>query len=187
MIGRLRLLRGEAAQAALVLDEALQHIHADRWTAFTPFPQALRAEVAVALGDAPTARHLLDYAWVQTMESGDQCWVAAVTHAQAVVALHEGRDALAWCRTGLAAAPWYLWLRARLLDLTARLAVGTREGTDSLDELERIASSAAMRELAVRALIHRSRVEGPQQLARARAMALDIANPALTAELAQAR
>ncbi|MFD0594309.1 hypothetical protein ACFQZ4_19185 [Catellatospora coxensis] len=121
MIGRVRLLRGEASQAALVLDEALHHIRADRWTAFTPFPQALRAEAAVALGDGPTARELLDYAWVQTVESGDQCWVAVVAHAQAVLALHEKRDALTWCRTGLAAAPWYLWPRARLIELAARL------------------------------------------------------------------
>ncbi|GIH04046.1 hypothetical protein Rhe02_21130 [Rhizocola hellebori] len=186
MIGRLRLLRGEPAQAALVLDEALQDIRADRWTAFTPFPQAMRAEAAVALGDAQTAHELLDYAWVQTTESGDQCWVAAVAHAQAVLALHEGHDALAWCRTGLAAAPWYLWLRARLLDLTAGLTLGTQQGMDLLDELEHLAGGATMRELTVRALIHRSRIEGPQRLAHAHSMAIDIANPALTAELDRA-
>ncbi|MFC7245527.1 hypothetical protein ACFQO7_23880 [Catellatospora aurea] len=184
MTGRVRLLRGEYAQAAHVLDEALGHIRAERWTAFTPFPQALRAEAAVGLGDAATARELLDYAWVQTVESGDQCWVAVVSHAQATLALHDGRDALAWCRTGLAAAPWYLWPRARLIDLTARLTLGTREGAELLDELERVAGAATMRELTVRALIHRSRGGGGQHLARARAMAADVANPALAAELA---
>ncbi|GAA1369331.1 AfsR/SARP family transcriptional regulator [Catellatospora chokoriensis] len=183
MIGRVRLLRGEAAQAAHVLDEALGHIRAERWTAFTPFPQALRAEAAVAVGDAATAHELLDYAWVQTVESGDQCWVAVVAHAQATLALYEGRDALTWCRTGLAAAPWYLWPRARLIDLTARLTLGSREGAELLDELERVAGAGTMRELTVRALIHRSRVEGGQHLARARAMASDIANPVLAAEL----
>ncbi|MBY8872469.1 hypothetical protein K7640_11540 [Micromonospora sp. PLK6-60] len=183
MVGRVRLLRGEASQAALVLDEALHDIRAERWTAFMPFPQALRGEAAVAVGDARTAHELLDYAWVQTVESGDQCWVAAVSHAQATLALHEKRDALTWCRTGLAAAPWYLWLRARVIELTTRLTLGTREGADLLDELERIASAGTMRELVVRALIQRSRVDGTRHLAHARAMATDITNSALAAEL----
>ncbi|MEV6817085.1 hypothetical protein, partial [Micromonospora sp. NPDC051296] len=179
MVGRIHLLRDENAQAAHVLDESLKIIRAERWTAFAPFPQSLRAEAAVALGDPSTARELLDYAWVQAIESGDQCWIAAVTHGQAVLALYEGRDALPPCRTGLAAEPWYVWIRARLIDLAASLTTGSAEGASLADELVRLAGASAMRELTVRALIHRSRTEGSQQLTLARAMAQDIANPAL--------
>jgi len=179
MLGRVHLLRGEASQAALVLDDALAIIQAERWTAFAPFPQALRAEAAVALDDNTTARDLLEYAWIQATESADQCWVAAVTHAHGVLARREGRDALTWCRTGLAAEPWYTWMRARLLDLAADLTLGQPESIGLVDELEQLAGAGAMRELMVRALIHRSRTGDPMQITRARAIALDIPNPIL--------
>jgi DNA-binding SARP family transcriptional activator len=182
MIGRIRLLRGEPAQAAHILDEALEIIRAERWTAFAPFPQSLRAEAAIALGDLTTAREELDYAWVQATESGDQCWIATVTYAQAMLAIQEGRDALAVCRTGLAAAPWYLWLRARLVDLAASLTSGS-DAAALIDELEQLAGAGSMRELTVRALIHRSRIEGPEQLRQARIMADGIDNPALRRDL----
>lgn len=183
MVGRVHVVRGDATQAALVLDSALADVYADRWTAFAPLPQALRAESALALGDVDAARELLDRAWVLASESGDQCWVTAVAHGQALLAAHDRRDPMGWCHTGLAAAPWYVWLRARLLDVAAGVTPDDREARGLVDELERLATECGLRELAVRALLHRARLGEDEQLVRARALAVDVANPALTRRL----
>ena len=186
MVGRVHLLRGDTAQAAVHLDLALADVREDRWTAFAPFPQALRAEAALAEGDTDLARDLLDQGWVLATEVADQCWISAVAHAQALLAEHERRDPTPWCRTGLGCAVWYVWLRARIVDLSARLAGETRAAADLADELARLATAGGMREYVVRALIHRSRLGEAGQLDRARALAVDIPNPMLTRAIDEA-
>ena len=43
LIGRVHLLRGELGLALSALDESLALVVAERWTAFRPWPEALRA------------------------------------------------------------------------------------------------------------------------------------------------
>ena len=124
----MHVLRGEPARAVLLLDRVLADVRESRWTAFAPFPLSLRAESAIDEGDTDLARDLLDHAWVLATESGNQCWISAVAHAQAVLAERSAPRSDDWSRIGLAATPWYAWLRARMLDLSARLAGETPRG-----------------------------------------------------------
>ena len=52
LIGRIHILRDELALAVPVLDESLALVAAERWSAFRPWPEALRAEVALRHGRA---------------------------------------------------------------------------------------------------------------------------------------
>lgn len=62
---------------------------------------------------------------------------SAVAHGQALLAQGEHRDPQTWCRSGLGAGTWYRWLHARMLDLSARLAVDEGETSGLAAELER--------------------------------------------------
>lgn len=76
MIGRVALLRGDAATAAQVLARAEDLVARERWTAFAPWVDALRAEAAVGLGDTSTAGMRLERAYALARTLGDHCWIA---------------------------------------------------------------------------------------------------------------
>lgn len=183
MIGRIHVLRDEPSLAATVLDPALETVRSRRWTAFQPWPETFRAEAALAVGDLDTAADLLEHAWVLATETRDHCWITAVAHAQARLA--EARDpggaALGWCQTGLRPRPWYLWLRARLLD--AGCVQAWPHNPDLAHrwagELAEIAAGGAMHELTVRAHLHHHRQGAGNALDAARDAARDVDNPAL--------
>ncbi|WP_040339369.1 BTAD domain-containing putative transcriptional regulator [Candidatus Blastococcus massiliensis] len=183
MSGRLHVVRGDHSRAAAVLDRALGQVSGLGWTGFLPWPESFRAEAAIGLGDLDTGRALLDHAWVLATESDDHCWIAAVAHGQAVLAVAEG-DWLRgrhWCDQGLAPAPWYLWPYARLLDIAC--AIGFRAGSTAtaagIDRLEDVAARGGMRDLVVHAQLHRARAGSPTALATAGALAAGIDDPAL--------
>lgn len=182
MVGRLHVLRGEHALAVPVLDAALTLVDRLGWTAFSPWPEAFRAEAATALGQVGTARDLLDHAWVLAAEGGDHCWMATVAHGQAGLAAAEGDAAGAqrWCEEGLAPAPWYLWPYARLLDASCAVAPpgASTVSRDRLDRLTDLAARGNMRDLLARAHLHRARLGSPADLLAARVMAAGIGDPA---------
>jgi DNA-binding SARP family transcriptional activator len=183
MIGRVHVLRGEPALAITVLDRALELIRSQRWTAIAPWPEAFRAEAALAIGDASTAEELLDHAWILATETRDHCWIVAVAHgfARLTAAAGDPQRALRWCRTGLEPRPWYLWPRARLLDAGCEIA---RPHAPDLartwaTELAETAARSTMRELTARAHHHRARLGDEHVLDVARTAAEDIDNPSL--------
>jgi tetratricopeptide (TPR) repeat protein len=183
MVGRIHVLRSEYAQGADVLDVALAQISQQGWTSFQPWPAAFRAEAAIGLGHLEAARGLLDHAWVLATENDDHCWMATVAHGQAVLALAEGHQGQArqWCDVGLAPAPWYLWPHARLLDVACTIALRTDPATagDLIARLTRLAGRGSMRDLLVRAHLHRARTGSRTALAAAQAIAAEIEDPAL--------
>jgi DNA-binding SARP family transcriptional activator len=187
MVGRIHVLRGEPARAAGVLDTALAEVAGQGWTAFLPWLESWRAEAATGLGDTGTAGELLDHAWVLATESGDHCWLAVVASGHARLALAEGSPARAgnWCDQGLAPAPWYLWPHARLLDAACAVAL-VRDPPASValtDRLAEVAGRGNMRDLLVRAHLHRARAGSRTSLATARALATEIDDPVLHARL----
>jgi hypothetical protein len=181
------VLRSEHAQAADVLDIALEQLSHQGWTAFQPWPTAFRAEAAIGLGHLETARGLLDHAWVLATENNDHCWMATVAHGQAVLALAEGRplEAKQWCEQGLAPAPWYLWPHARLLDVACSIALSTVPATaaELIARLTRLAGRGSMRDLLVRAHLHRAQAGSRTALAAAQGIAEGIEDPALHAHI----
>lgn len=183
MVGRILVVRGEHVPGAAVLDRALQQITRQGWTAFQAWPEAFRAEAAIAMGDLGTGRELLDHAWVLATESDDHCWMAVVAHGQALLASVEGEwlRAQHWCNQGLDPPPWYLWPYARLLDIACSIAVHAAPAAAAarIDRLADVAARGGMRDLLVHAHLHRARAGSPTSLATAGALAAGIDDEAL--------
>lgn len=187
MIGRIHLLRGEPAQAALVLDQALETLHDTRWTAFLPWAESFRAEAALDCGEPDTAGELLEHAWVLATEARDHCWMATVARGLARLTATRGDQpgAVRWVEEGLRPEPWYLWPCANLLDAGCDTAMsGFPDLADRwADELSGLAARGGLREHVIRAQVHRARLGDPHAIESARHAATDIENPALHALL----
>jgi tetratricopeptide (TPR) repeat protein len=193
--GRAHLLRGERSQAADLLGRTLRLVHEHRWVAFLPWPQALRAELDRLAGDIATASDGFEQAWVLGCQIGDPCWEGMA--ARGLGLLHAGRGdyagATQWLETAVARCgrmpDRYQWVHGYVLDA----AVGTALDRDDparakplLGALAALAARCDMRELVVRAHLHRGRLGDRTAFAAARLLADDIDNPALTRLLADA-
>jgi tetratricopeptide (TPR) repeat protein len=196
ILGRALLLRGAVAEAVTVLDEALALVGDERWLAFQPFPEALRAEAALALGDPGRATALLEHAFSLGCRLGDPCWEAMAARARGLVLDHAGdrpaalaclRDAVA--RSTRVADP-YVWIQAYALDALARVEIAGGDAAAArghVAELEAIAARCDLRELVVRAALHRAALGERSGGAAAAVLAEGIENPALHAAIAGAR
>ncbi|MGI8874387.1 MAG: BTAD domain-containing putative transcriptional regulator [Egibacteraceae bacterium] len=194
ILGRVRLLRDELPDAVEVLDESLALVQREGWVAFQPFPEALRAEVALRQHDPDHATALLDHAFGLGCRLGDPCWEAIAARAKGLVleAAGERASALACLREAavraVRVADPYVWVHAYCLDaLTgAEIAAAAPEARERVTQLDRLAARSDMRELVVRAALHRARLGDPDGVPAARLLGEAIDNPALHAELAAA-
>jgi DNA-binding SARP family transcriptional activator len=194
LLGRALLLRGQWPEAAGVLDDSLALVGEEGWVAFQPFPEALRAEVALRQGDADRAIALLDHAFALGCRIGDPCWEALAARARGLVyeAAGERPAALAWLRDAavraVRVADPYVWMHAWCLEALAKVAIADAapDAGECVARLERLAARGDMRELVVRAALHRARLGDPSGVASARLLSEAIDNPALQAELAAA-
>ncbi|WP_232084177.1 BTAD domain-containing putative transcriptional regulator [Arthrobacter sp. SO5] len=189
LLGRVHLLRGDVERAAACLDQALEWIAEEHWTAFEPFVTGLRGETYLAAGRLEEAAALIDRSWVMAELAGDHCYMALAAGAEARLFLAHGDLAAAehWIARGLEPTPWYLWYSARLLDTAAEVAIaaGSPRATEFADRLAALASRSGLREFVVRAQSHRA-VLGDDAAAQAVPwLAKEIDNPALTAFLAR--
>jgi DNA-binding SARP family transcriptional activator len=194
LVGRVLLLCGRWPEAAKVLDDSLMQVSEERWVAFQSFPEALRAEVALRQGDADGAIALLDHAFALGCRIGDPCWEAMAARAMGLVheAAGERASALAWLRDAavraVRVADPYVWMHAYCLEALAQVAIADAapDAREYVAELERLAARGDMRELVVRAALHRARLGDPSGVASARLLGEAIDNPVLHAELAAA-
>ena len=194
ILGRALLLRGQWAEAAELLDESLARVGEDGWVAFQPFPEALRAEVALRQSDSDHAIALLDHAFALGCRIGDPCWEASAARARGLVheAAGERAAALTWLRDAavraVRVADPYAWMHAWCLDALANVAIAdaAADARDYVARLEQLAARGDMRELVVRAALHRARLGDPSGLESARLLGEAIDNPALHVELAAA-
>jgi hypothetical protein len=194
ILGRALLLCGQWPEAVEVLDDSLALVGAEGWVAFRPFPEALRAEVALRRGDPDRAIALLDHAFALGCRIGDPCWEAMAARARGLVheAAGERVPALAWLRDAavraVRVADPYVWMHAHCLDALADVAIADAapDARECVAQLERLAARGDMRELVVRAALHRARLGDPSGLDSARLLGAAIDNPTLHAELAAA-
>lgn len=189
LIGRVHLLRGELALALPALDESLALVAAERWTAFRPWPEALRAEASLMMGRPDLAAKWLDRAFRLACQLGDPCWegmggrltgLLAVEAADAAEARDRFADALSRVTR---VSDTYAWVHAHVLESSAAHAVetGAPDAQDIVDRLAALAERCGLRELVVRAQLHRGRLGDPGALESARLLAAEIDNPALAA------
>ena len=158
-------------------------------------PEALRAEVALRQDEPERAAALLDHAFALGCRLGDPCWEAMSARARwASCTRRPASAAPRWpgCATRPTArcgvADPYAWIHAYCLDALAGVAIadGAPDAREHVEQLERVAAHGDMRELVVRAALHRARLGDPGGLASARLLAEAIDNPALQAELGAA-
>jgi DNA-binding SARP family transcriptional activator len=194
LLGRARLLRGESDDAAVAVDASLALVDREGWVAFQPFPEALSAELALRAGDPERATALLDHAFALGCRLGDPCWeaIAARVRGLAEEAAGERSAALASLRDAadraVRVADPYVWVHAHCLDALAGVAIadGAPDARQHVDRLELLAARGDMRELVVRAALHRAHLGDPDGLAAAHLLGGAIDNPALRAELTAA-
>jgi DNA-binding SARP family transcriptional activator len=186
-VGRVHLLRGEFGPAAEALDAALAIVAGERWAAFRPWPEALRAEVALRMGSPDQAAERLEGAFRLACRLEDPCWEGTAARVTGLISAAKGdsgegrrwlEDALS--RASRVADP-YEWVRGYILDALAELAI-ERSDDDAaaiVSALSDLAAQTGMRELLVRADIHRARLGEPGAAESARLLASEIDNPLL--------
>jgi DNA-binding SARP family transcriptional activator len=184
-LGRARLLTGRLESARTALEQALELSEEQRWMAFEPMPESLLAHVDLAEGHPDVARAGLEHAFAVACQVGDPCWEALACRGLGLV--EEGAAkrsrAIAWLddartRCTRVANP-YQWAHGWILDAACEIGTDDDRATSWLAELESLAARTGMRELVVRAYLHRARRGDRTALEAARLLAGDIANPAL--------
>jgi DNA-binding SARP family transcriptional activator len=189
LIGRVHLLRGELSLAVAPLDESLALVAAERWTAFRPWPEALRAEASLLMGRPDQAAERLDHAFRLACQLGDPCWEAMGARLTGLLTAAAGNTAKAREQLADAVAratrvsDAYAWVHAHVLDSSAALAVetGADDAAQIVDNLAELAERCGLRELVVRAHVHRGRLGVPGASESARLLAAEIDNPMLDA------
>jgi len=188
LVGRAHLLRDERSQAAAALAETLRLVHDQRWMAFLPWPQALRAELDMRGGNTATAADGFERAWTLASQVGDPCWEGMAARGLGLLNAGRGDYATAtqWLSQGAARCTRvpdrYQWVNAYVLDAMVGTALDGGEPDRARPIATSLASLAArcdMREMVVRAHLHQHRLGDDTALAAARLLAQDIDNPAL--------
>jgi DNA-binding SARP family transcriptional activator len=188
ILARAHLLRDERSQAAAALAESLELVRAERWLAFLPWPEALNAELDLRAGRVDAAAEQLEHAWALARHLDDPCWEGMAARGLGLLGAARGDPASA--RSWLAEArarcnrttDRYQWVSAHVLDAVVGTAIDHHDEAEAARLADALASLAArgdMRELVVRAHLHRARLGDPAALATARLLAADIDNPAL--------
>jgi DNA-binding SARP family transcriptional activator len=194
MLGRAQLFSGRLDAAQDSLDRSIA-IAQQGWTAFLPWPQALRADIDLARGDDGAAGERLEHAYALSCQIGDPCWESISARGLGRVAQHRGDfDAAATSFMdaivrSVRLPDAYVWTKAHALDALSEMAVarGMPRAIAWVDELQQLAARCGMREFTVRAHLHRaqlgdvasgeaalllaSAIDSPALLARAKALA----------------
>ncbi|MCW3067587.1 MAG: hypothetical protein JWL67_212 [Solirubrobacterales bacterium] len=187
LIGRVHMLRGELSLALPPLDESLGLVASERWTAFQPWPEVLRAEASLLMGRPDQAGERLDHAFRLACQLGDPCWEAMGARLMGLLAADASNSARAGEQLADALAranrvsDVYQWVHGHVLDSSARLAVetGAENAVEIVDRLAELGARCGLRELVVRAHVHRGRLGVSGALESARILAAEIDNPAL--------
>jgi tetratricopeptide (TPR) repeat protein len=188
MLGRALLLHGDLDLATQALDGSIA-LAQQLWTAFLPWPQSLRAEVDLQSGSVEAAAERFAHAFALGCQLADPCWEGIAGRGQGCVAIASGNasgaveillDAIA---RSSRLPDGYLWAKAYALEALCGLGVCEKLPQTSLwiDELQTIAARCGMRELTVRALMHRASLGDPSSGRAAGLLIEEIDNPQLRA------
>jgi DNA-binding SARP family transcriptional activator len=192
VMARSLLLAGQIEQARAAAERSIGICEQDRWNAFLPWPQALRAHCLAAAGRRDDARDDAENAFALACQLGDPCWEGMAGRALALLALQAGDAA--------AAAEWITDARRRCDRFPDRyvwvsgfVALGHLEIAASHQpdlvlplacRLYRDAVRADLPEFIAWALIYQAEAGDQGNLPLAKAIAGQVTNPALRARAA---
>jgi hypothetical protein len=195
MVGRVLLLTGRLDEGGATLAHCIVQARS-LWTAFLPWPQAFRAEIDLLQGRTDAAAEGFAQAFALGCQLADPCWEGIAGRGMGLVAAARGDtagamaillEALARCGRLPDA---YVWASAYVLEALCGMAIEGPGGRPDprarhwVDQLMRMASSAGMRELVVRAHHHRASLGDADAAAAARLLAADLRNPVLVEAVA---
>ena len=194
MHAKLHVLRNELDEAAILLDRALGLADARRMNSFRSWPESFRAEIDLRNGHVETAGNAFEHAFALGCEIGDPCWESIATRGRGLVAVERGNvdlglellvEAPRLCRR---LPDTYLWIEAYGLEALCGVAVehGDASAERWVGELGVIAARRGLRDLLVRATVHRARLGDAGALETARSLAEQVDNPALDELIAAA-
>jgi DNA-binding SARP family transcriptional activator len=188
MVARAHLLRAEHSQAVVAVARSLELIREQRWMALLPWSQTLQAELDLAAGDFDRAASGLEQAWVLGCQLNDPCWEGMAARGMGRLQTERGDHAAAVRWLGEAAtrcsrvSDRYQWVHGYVLDAAVTVALDRDDDERARPLVTALGSLAArcdMRELVVRAQLHRGRLGDTSAVASARLLAADIDNPVL--------
>ncbi len=187
--GRIDFLRGDLDSATRLLNQAIDLGQSDNWLAFIPWPQAFLGEVQLERGDHHAASQILEQAFARACQLGDPCWEGVSGRGLALLAEARGetkrafsvlQDARERCSR---LSDTYVWAEAYILDTQCSLGLvhGHEDTPEWIAKLYDLVTRTGMRELQVKAMIHRTRFGTEDERNAAVNLAEDIANPRLLA------
>ena len=186
--GRVHLLTSRDQQAREVLERALELVEEEKWLAFAPFPEAMLALVDLREKRVDVAGEALEHAFTIACQVADPCWEAIACRGLGLVEAARGRapQALAWLTDGRArctrVAHPYQWIHGWVLDGMCSIGHRDERAVGWLDELEWLASRTGMRELLLRAYLHRARRGDARGRDAARLLGPEVDNPSVWAD-----
>jgi len=192
VLARSLLLAGEVERARGAAERSMTLCDRERWNAFLPWPQALRAHCLGAADQWDEARDDAEQALALAGQLGDPCWEGIAGRAMALVALHAGDQARAdeWIanarqRCDRVADRW-VWVSAFVA--LGHLEIAARQHPDLVRPLARRLYQDALRadlpEFIAWALIYQAEAGDRPSLRLAQVIAEQVANPALKARAA---
>ncbi len=192
VMARSLLLAGHVGQARAAAERSIGICDRERWNAFLPWPQALRAHCLAAAEQWDEARNDAEQAFALACQLGDPCWEGMAGRALALLALHAGDPAGAseWiieARRRCDRVPdRYVWVSGFVA--LGQLEIAVRHQPDLVMPLARRLYQDALRtdlpEFIAWALIHQAEAGDRASLPLAQAMAGEVTNPALQARAA---
>lgn len=194
MIGRVHLLRGHLNAAERELNLSEEGARTESWTGFLPWPQALLGHVQLHAGHVGAARDRFEHAFALGCQLGDPCWEALAARGLALAHVSEGDideavhtflDALRRCRR---VRDTYRWVDCYIGLALAEVGVnhGLADAAEWVDDVERMAAGAGIREFVVLAKLLRFQDGDRGALDDARSLSIGIDNPNLMARISGA-
>jgi DNA-binding SARP family transcriptional activator len=98
VLARSLLLAGQVQPARAAAERSITVAQRERWNAFLPWPQVLRAQCLAEAGRWDEAGEDAEHAFALACELGDPCWEGMAGRALGLLALHAGdlADAQSW-------------------------------------------------------------------------------------------
>jgi DNA-binding SARP family transcriptional activator len=192
VMARSLLLSGKADRALAATERSIGICDQDRWNAFLPWPQALRAHCLAAAGRWDEARDDAEEAFALACQLGDPCWEGMAGRELALLALHAGdlvraREWIIDARQRCDRVPdRYVWVSAFVA--LGHLEIAARQQPDLVPTLARALYQDAIQmdlpEFTAWALVYQAEAGDMACVPLARAVAAQVTNPALQARAA---